>query len=200
MIHSFFASDKYPKIPVAFMHKEKFDESMLVEKPDSEEMRGIPDCVHIPYVNLDDKFEEMFSEYEKRDVYYEEWCSAILKNILIQIFRLHYTGQNHISSDKADKIIKYVHAHYNEDITNIKIAEYFSYHPNYISNIIKKRTGMTLHKYLIHYRIHTAIGYIQSGEYSITEVAEMVGYKDMKCFSKSFKNITGYPPKAYCMR
>ncbi len=193
----FFASDILPTIPVAYVFEEFFDEKMILETDKKEQIKKIPDCIHIPFSNLKEKFEEVLWEYEKREMYYEERCSAILKDILISVFRVNFTKENNNIKNNADRILKYVHKHYNEDITNIKIAEYFSYHPNYIGNLIKQRTGMSLHKYLIDYRMHMAIGYIKSGEYTITEVAEMVGYKDIKHFSKSFKLVTGFPPKAY---
>ena len=56
---------------------------------------------------------------------------------------------------------------------------------------------MSLHKYVIGYRMNTAISLLQSTDYSISKTAEMVGMPDIKHFSKCFKNVTGNTPSYY---
>ena len=150
--------------------------------------------------DLADSFRELAREFENKRIFYSNRCSAILKDVLFTCMRLSQFDNNSKSSKKAKEIIDYVKEHYNENITNATIAEYFHYHPNYVSNIISKTTGKSLHKYVITYRIYKAINILQSTDVSISEVAEMVGIPDIQHFSKTFKNIVGTSPRAFKAR
>ena len=193
----FVSSDNFTKAVIPQVYERYFDESMILEDRDSEPVKSIPDCVCVSAPLIKNLFEEVLHEYKEKELYFEERCSAILKDIIITVLRTDAQNKNHLSRNNASMILEYVHSHYMEDITNVKLAKMFSYHVGYIGQIVRNITGMTLHKYLIYLRINKSIDYLQSGEYNITEVSELVGYKDIKHFSKSFKQVMGLPPSAY---
>ncbi|HHX37976.1 MAG TPA: helix-turn-helix transcriptional regulator, partial [Clostridiaceae bacterium] len=60
----------------------------------------------------------------------------------------------------------------------------------------KQETGFTFNRYINHYRIQWAIEFLDSN-YSITDIALKVGFKDAKYFSQVFKKQTGLTPNAY---
>lgn len=193
----FFSCDKNIRTIIPQIRGSFFDKSMLIEDINDDIIKSIPDCICIHSSGLKSVFEEVIYEYQKKKIYFEERCSALLKDIIITVMRKDDDIRKSSSASNAEAILKYIHSHYMDDITNISLAKKFSYHPVYIAQILKSRTGMTLHKYLIYCRINKSIEYIQSGLYNITEISELVGYKDIKHFSKSFKQITGYPPSTY---
>lgn len=49
-------------------------------------------------------------------------------------------------------------------------------------------------RYLANWRMHLASGLLQSGELSVAEVAERVGYGSVEAFSRTFKQRLGLPP------
>jgi len=193
----FFRRDSYPSRPVGYAYAEKYDERNIIEKSDEVDLSFFPDVIYIPFCNLYSRFKEINDEFTAKELFFHVRCSSLLKDILTFILRIYNVGDTYKAKKDSDDILMYIRENYREDLTNEAIAEKFSYHPNYIGNIVKKRTGVTLHKYLINYRMSAAIGHLSSQQYTVSEVAEMVGYDDVTHFSKSFKRVTGVSPSEY---
>ena len=139
---------------------------------------------------------EIANEYKIQKNYYEETISALLKVFLIFIARQSFSDR-HTSTESlslTDKVVKYIHEHYQEDITNSIIASVFNFHPNYINKLMVKSTGVSLHKYLINLRINTSIELINETNKTISEIAYEVGFKNIHYFSTLFKKKTGICP------
>lgn len=64
-------------------------------------------------------------------------------------------------------------------------------------NLFKQYSGKTPSKYCLDNRMFRARQLLESGLYSVTEVAAMVGYRDAGYFSKVFKRENGVLPGAY---
>lgn len=147
--------------------------------------------------SLEEKFMELEEEFSGKKLYYQNRCSAILSDIIASAIRLYKIPDMGKSSRIAEEILIYVRENFNKKITNANIGRHFNYHPNYINKLVSDHTGMSLHKYIIGYRISTAISLLQSTDHSISKIAEMVGMPDLKHFSKCFKNVTGNTPSYY---
>lgn len=141
--------------------------------------------------------ENIVKEFNERRLFFEKICGAMLTQLLSQLARVNSVGFKTSTQKKADIIISYIKEHYCEKITNKTIGEHFNYHPNYINRLIVNYTGMSLHSYLLTYRINTAIHLLQSGEMTVSEVASAVGFCDAMHFSKYFKQKTGKSPSSY---
>lgn len=137
---------------------------------------------------------EIISEYVHFHNFNTIRISAIFISVLVQIVRQVTLNNSNSqqSRKKTEKILKYIHEHYSEPLTNQYIASVFNYHPNYISQLILAETGLPTHKYLLRYRIHLAIGLLQSTDLSAQEISEKVGFNDYTHFLKYFKQFTGY--------
>ncbi|MBQ4110004.1 MAG: helix-turn-helix domain-containing protein [Clostridia bacterium] len=147
--------------------------------------------------SLAGKFSEIVEEYEKREIYFNERCSAILKDILTFCARFSAISHNSKTSRLAQEVLLYIRNNYKTGITNDIIAAHFSYHPNYLNNLILQHTGTSMHRYLLNYRMNKAVELLQTTSFSITKIAEEVGISDIKHFSKLFKNTVGVPPSYY---
>ena len=142
---------------------------------------------------LEKALKEMIDRYEKKQLYYQLENDAGLVLILTEFVRcLAVRRTNYFD---ADAVADYLQSHYNEEITNKKIAEIFNFHPNYMSSEFKRIFGKPLHRYLLELRITKAIGLLETGRYSVEAVAEAVGFSDANYFSRYFKKITGKTPK-----
>ena len=143
---------------------------------------------------LENELLEIISEHVHFHSFNTFRISALFTSVLVQIVRRVTSTNNDTQSSrkKTEKILKYIHEHYSEPLDNKNIAEIFNYHPNYVSRRILSETGLPLHKYLLRYRIHLAIGLLQSTDLSAQEISEKVGFKDYNHFLKYFKKFTGY--------
>lgn len=101
------------------------------------------------------------------------------------------------SSEKSTivrTIIAYMNNNYNEDISLDKMAKATYLSPVYISKIFKEETGYSPINYLISIRLQKSRQLLESGNISVKEAAERVGYKDAYYFSKLFKKYYGFSP------
>jgi len=181
--------------PISFTSACNYHRNMLVEAELSTQMLGIPDVLYLPKFYKKGTFEEIVGEYNRKEFFYKERCSTLLKDALLCAVRAKEHASN--QKGKGTEILSYVREHFSEPITNAVIAKHFSYHENYINKIFKKQTGQTLHQYLLEYRIKVAITFLSSGEYTVSEVSNLVGFFEISHFTKCFKKITGKVPSFY---
>lgn len=102
-----------------------------------------------------------------------------------------------IVNNKVDKIIKYISAHYTEDLTLTSIAEQFYISPFYLSKIFKKSTNLSIVEYINSLRIRHAKELLESSSTKIADIAELVGFSSSSHFSRTFKLVTGLSPQQY---
>ena len=91
----------------------------------------------------------------------------------------------------------YIDEHYKEQIKLQDVAEYVGFTQSYLSSMFKRQVGKSLVEYLTHIRIQKAKQLLIGGEWNIADVAEEVGFLDVKYFIKRFKKITGLTPSEY---
>jgi len=77
------------------------------------------------------------------------------------------------------------------------ISRALSLNASYLSDAFRRFHGQTLSQYITQVRMAKARDLLLSGELSLVEVMEQVGYSDPYYFSKRFKKFYGVPPSAY---
>ena len=91
----------------------------------------------------------------------------------------------------------YIHEHYAESITRSELAGYLSVSDRYLTRCFHQELAITPVTYLNRYRIRKARELIEKRIYSITEVAQMVGFSDSNYFGRVFREEVGVSPSAY---
>ena len=103
-------------------------------------------------------------------------------------------------SSLSQKIISYTEHNLEKPGLSLKwLAEnYLFMNVDYISKRFAKETGLKFSKYLNDLRIQKAKYYMESGTYTIHEIAELVGCgQNPQYFSQIFKKNTGLSPSQY---
>jgi len=98
------------------------------------------------------------------------------------------------------EIVKYIEARYAEEITLQELADRFYLSREYISRKFKQQFRENLSDYIERVRMEKAKLLLLNPQYRIAQVAELVGYKDEKYFSKVFKKLEGASPNEYRKR
>lgn len=68
---------------------------------------------------------------------------------------------------------------------------------NYFSSFFKQETGETFVERLTTIRVDKAKSLMMNAQLRLYEIAEMVGYADVKYFSRLFKRNVGVTPAEY---
>lgn len=90
-----------------------------------------------------------------------------------------------------------IRRHYAEDITLQKVADTLYVSPSHLMHLFRSDLDKTFNSCLTEYRIEAAKELMREPGHKIREVAEKVGYTDVKHFNKLFKKKTGFAPTEY---
>lgn len=92
---------------------------------------------------------------------------------------------------------KYIQEHYQEALRLEEVSSAIGFNATYFSTLFKKETGQNFMDYLTELRINKAKELLCEADISVSDAAEMVGYRDLKYFSRLFKKTTGISPSDY---
>jgi len=92
---------------------------------------------------------------------------------------------------------KYIQENFGSAINLESISQKAGFNATYFSLLFKKETGMNFLEYLTDVRIKEAKLMLADPRKSIADVAEAVGYSDVKHFSKLFTRSTGIHPSKF---
>lgn len=122
-----------------------------------------------------------------------------VENSIIELFSSLFDNNfNREESDMVEKITAYINEnYYRYDLSISTIAKNLFISPSYLCVLYKKETGKTINQYITSVRIQKAKIYLKDPSVKIYEVANKVGFKDSKYFSKVFETAVGMKPKKY---
>jgi AraC-like DNA-binding protein/ligand-binding sensor protein len=90
--------------------------------------------------------------------------------------------------------MRFVHRQYSTQIQITEVAGYLKCHPDYLSRLFKKSVGCGFGEYVMRVRIDRARNLIETGKYSMGEVAWNTGFQDQSHFGRVFKRLVGMTP------
>jgi len=110
----------------------------------------------------------------------------------------YMTGQSDTKEDTSiEKVMEYLRLHYSEDITLNTVAEAVFLNPVYISRLIKEQTGRNYTELVMEMRVEQAVELLEHSDMYVYEIAEKVGYNNLKYFYKVFRKVKGKSPSDY---
>lgn len=107
-------------------------------------------------------------------------------------------GENkNMVSGLIRNVCLHIERHYGEKLTLESISAHFYISPNYFSALFKKEMGVNFLEYLTEVRMREAGKLLLKPQYSIGEIAEMTGYRDVSHFGLNFSKKYGKTPSAW---
>lgn len=100
----------------------------------------------------------------------------------------------------VQKGLEYMQIHYAEGITVERVSEYVGVERTHFTKQFTKTFGITPIRYIQQLKMEEAKLLLAQTAYTLTEIAQSVGYPDLFSFSKAFKKFTGVSPKLYRQR
>ena len=93
-------------------------------------------------------------------------------------------------------MIRYIRENYTT-VTLTSVAKHFGKSEGYLSRYIRRETGKTFRFLLKEFRMKQAANMIENSTCNMEEVAEAIGYSDISCFYRNFKESFGCTPQQY---
>lgn len=129
----------------------------------------------------------------------------LVKSCLLELiaYYLESCGEENVlpadaeSSTPVMKAVHFMQRHLCEDINVEKVAAYAGYHPTYFSKVFHEILGITPVQFLTRLRLDAALRLLTETSLSITEAAELSGFKNQFYFCTFFKKHTGFSPTEY---
>lgn len=179
----------------------------LIEKNEVNLYRCFENNIHVIEPDLQEQIyiesllNTMYSEYNEKKTNYDLYLKTALIQLLLFSTRhtnSSITSDNIVTTHKTiSKVIGYINTNYSEDITLQSISKMFFISTYYFSRKFKEITNLSFVDYLNNVRVKEAQELLRRTDFKITQVSEMVGYKNTTYFGRIFKKLTGMSPKAY---
>jgi len=104
--------------------------------------------------------------------------------------------ENKINSHMINKIIQYLHDHYDEQLTLNDVSKLFNFNYSYLSAYFSSHNEEGFNEFLNKIRIQKACDFLKQ-DIPISDISSMVGYSDHSYFCKVFKKFTGLTPSNF---
>lgn len=123
-----------------------------------------------------------------------------IRDLLLHLNRLAYEqnapGKLREKEKLYERLVTYIDAHPEEDITLDSLASVFFVSKYHIAHIFKENLGISVHQYIIKKRLAICRDALL-GDASITETFLLYGFKDYSSFYRAFRKEYGLSPKEY---
>ena len=97
----------------------------------------------------------------------------------------------------VERAIDYIYENYSKNISVTDIAEYLGIDRTYLYRLFKEEYNMSPQKYLLNFRLKTAMNKLEGGNMSIADIAYNCGFNDASAFCHQFKKVYKDTPLNY---
>lgn len=156
-------------------------------------------------VSLQDTFMRVLSEFISDDVLSNLLIEAYMQEIICGVYRIFsrkfyknylLSGSNNSDEKLVYDVINYIDVHL-ESMENLSaLSAEFGYSYTHIAQKFSAFTGESLKSYHTKRRFEKSNEYLRQG-YSVTKVAELMGFKSIHAFSRAYKKYVGMAPREY---
>ena len=145
-------------------------------------------------------FKEMIHELQTCKTGYEDLLTMYLRQIFLLVQRTRQEERPTVSTyiqEEMEFARRYFNEHYNEPISIQEYAESRNMSVCYFQRNFKQIVKHTPMQYLLTIRVNNAASLLETTDYSMAEIAAIVGYEDPLYFSRLFRKIKGVSPRDY---
>ena len=145
-------------------------------------------------------FKEMINELQNCKTGYEDLLAMYLRQIFLLVQRTRQEERPTVSTyiqEEMEFARRYFNEHYNEPISIQEYAESRNMSVCYFQRNFKQIVKHTPMQYLLTIRVNNAASLLETTDYSMAEIAAIVGYEDPLYFSRLFRKIKGVSPRDY---
>ena len=147
-------------------------------------------------------FRKIIRELQQCEYGYEDYIASSFNNILLLVSRQQQNGENYTVTipEEIEMAVSYFNENYNTKISVAQYAESLHISTNWFIRNFKQHMKMSPAQYLLSLRMVNAQSLLENTDYSVGEIAEIVGYDNQLYFSRVFKKEYGISPAQYRKR
>ncbi|APA90912.1 AraC family transcriptional regulator [Myroides odoratimimus] len=143
----------------------------------------------------------MYTEKWSMNMEYEESEQTFLRAILLELPSFVQNAVPLITpvprTNALLEVTAYIHKHYQSTITIDELAQLSFMSIRTLERQFKKETGISIAKYIQMARIIKSIELLSEGQYTINEIALLVGYNSAQSYSNVFTKLMGQRPTEF---
>lgn len=165
-------------------------------------------CIHL--TGFDENGKEILQKLNQVEEAFDRkrFCYELkIKGLLCEAFAMILYGHrqeltkfvpaNLQELERLEKMLNYLNMHFTEVISLQDLADQVHLSREVCCRLFKKMTGKTVTGYLEEYRVNKSFSLVQSGQYSMTQITEMVGFSNPSRFASAFRKRFGCNPGEY---
>ena len=165
-------------------------------------------CIHLTKSEKNGK--EILQKLNQIEEVFDQkgFCYELkIKGLLCEVFSIilyehrqeltRYVPSSQQELERLEKMLNYLNTHFTEVISLQELADQIHLSREVCCRLFKKMTGKTITTYLEEYRVDKSFPLVQSGQYSMIQIAEMTGFSNPSRFAGAFRRRFGYNPGEY---
>ncbi|MDW7659492.1 MAG: AraC family transcriptional regulator [Bacillota bacterium] len=133
----------------------------------------------------------------KRTGYLIQCRGLIMQALYLLICSYAYSKNNITRYEDVERVISVLQGNYVENYTNDQLAQMANLSCSHFRALFRAITGMSPVNYQIQMKINKAQSLLLTGQYSVSQISMLLGFKDIYYFSRMFKKYTGVSPSGY---
>lgn len=148
--------------------------------------------------NYNINFVELQKEFYKLN--YLDWCKieAAARIMDRNAKYIHFSKMATLRHPNLlQQITDYVDTNLDKPLSISTISTHFNMSKSYLSSKIKAHFNSSLNEYIMKKRIERAKTLLETTDFKILKISEIVGYADPNYFSRVFKKVQGISPEEY---
>lgn len=147
-----------------------------------------------------DQVEQIFDQHS--------FCYELkIKGLLCEVFGLIFEANqsmvskfipaNGLELERLEQMLQYLNTHFDSVLSLTKLAGQVHLSREVCCRLFKRMTGRTITEYLEEYRAEKSLPLVQSGQYSMGQIADMTGFSNPSRFAAAFRKQFGCNPGEY---
>lgn len=144
------------------------------------------------------QIKKVIKEYAKLDV--SAGISSLLTglhNVKTAYFQAVDSISNSTNERHVMKAIEFIQQHFYDKLSLEEVASHVHLHPNYLSELFHKKTGVHFSEYVTRVRIQEAKRLLSDTNCKIEDVSERAGFMSYRHFCRVFHKQEGVSPSSY---
>jgi AraC-like DNA-binding protein len=142
-------------------------------------------------------FKKIFTIWVQKDEGYYLECVSLLYKILAEMQKTSYLPDAQFN--KIKPAVEYIQNNFlsQEEITAEKLAKTCGISYSYIKRLFSLKYKISPKRYILQLKMNYACDLLRHEEHTVSQIAEICGYKDLYTFSHQFKIEFGVSPSEF---